>query len=60
MFKLSSQNSESGLVVVEDEDFGLFFEFVETNFISVKVVDDYDLVFIKKDGAIKKVSILAR
>jgi hypothetical protein len=60
MFKITYQNVETGFVIVEDEEFGLRYEFVEPNFVEVKVDEEYDLVFVKKDGAIKKISILER
>jgi hypothetical protein len=60
MFEITYQNVETGFVIVEDEEFGLRYEFVEPNFVEVKVDEEYDLVFVKKDGAIKKISILER
>ena len=60
MFEITHQNVETGFVIVEDEEFGLRYEFVEPNFVEVKVDEEYDLVFVKKDGAIKKISILER
>ena len=60
MFKITFQNPELGRVIVEDENFGLLFEFTETNFINVKVQDDYDLIFEQIDGSTKKINILPR
>jgi len=60
MFEITYQNVETGFVIVEDEEFGLRYEFVEPNFVEVRVDEEYDLVFVKKDGAIKKISILER
>jgi hypothetical protein len=60
MFEITYQNVETGFVIVEDEEFGLRYEFVEPNFVEVKIDEEYDLVFVKKDGAIKKISILER
>ncbi len=58
MFEIISQCLDSGLVVVADKAFGLAFSFVESNFTSVRVEDDYFLVFTKIDGTTKKVDIL--
>ena len=60
MFEITYQNIEEGVVVVEDINFGLRFEFKEPGFARAKVVDDYDLDLHFEDGTIKKVPILQR
>jgi len=58
MFILTYQNIETGEVVVEDKDFGLIYKFIEDNYLTVNIENEYDLVFIKKDGTTKKIIIL--
>jgi hypothetical protein len=60
MFEITAQDRSTGLVVVEDIDFGLRYEFLLLGFVKVKIVDEYDLVFTRADGTTKKVAILER
>jgi len=59
MFKITYKNLILGLVVVEDREFGLIFHYVESNCLSVSIENDYDLIFKKNDGTIKKIQILS-
>ena len=43
MFQIKECDPTSGCVVVEDEDFGLRYEFHEPELVEAKIVDDYDL-----------------
>jgi hypothetical protein len=60
MFKIMECNLETGLVIVEDADFGLHYEFIEPEMVSAKIVDDYDLHIKTQDGQSKVLPILTR
>lgn len=58
MFEVSSYNQSTGVVTVEDFEFGLKYEFNCDDVSSAQVKDDYDLHITKIDGTTKIVRIL--
>lgn len=60
MFNITELDTSTGLIVVEDQNFGLRFEFTAPNVISASVVDEYDLQITLPDGAKKIIPILKR
>jgi hypothetical protein len=60
MFQIKECDPANGCVVVEDEYFGLRYEFHEPELLEAKIVDDYDLHITTKDGQTKVLPILER
>jgi hypothetical protein len=60
MFQIKECDPANGCVVVEDEYFGLRYEFHEPELLEAKIVDDYDLRITTKDGQTKVLPILER
>jgi hypothetical protein len=58
MFEVTSCNSGEGVVVVEDAEFGLMYQFNDVNVKEAKVINDYDLLITRKDGTTNTVRIL--
>jgi hypothetical protein len=58
MFEVSSYNQSTGIVIVEDVEFGLKYEFNCEDIRSAKVQDDYDLHITKNNGTSKIIRIL--
>lgn len=58
MLEVSSYNESTGVVTVEDIEFGLKYEFNCKDVKSAKVQDDYDLHITKNDGTSKIIRIL--
>jgi hypothetical protein len=60
MFQITEFDPESGCVIVEDEHFGLRYEFHAPNLLEAKIVNDYDLLITTQDGENKILPILSR
>ena len=60
MFNITELDTSTGLIVVEDQNFGLRFEFTAPNLIAASVDDEYDLQITLPDGAKKIIPILKR
>ena len=60
MFQITQLDADSGLVIVEDKDFGLRYEFKEHELQNAKIIDDYDLHITTKAGEKIVVPILNR
>ena len=60
MFQITQLDTDSGLVIVEDKDFGLRYEFKEPELQNAKIIDDYDLHITTKAGEKIAVPILNR
>jgi hypothetical protein len=58
MFEVSSCNLGTGIVIVEDVEFGLKYEFNCKNLSSAQVIDDYDLKITHNNGTSKIIRIL--
>jgi hypothetical protein len=58
MFEVSSCNQSTGVVTVEDIEFGLKYEFNCEDVKSAKIQDDYDLHITKNNGTSKIIRIL--
>lgn len=58
MFEVSSYNQSTGIVIVEDVEFGLKYEFNCENVKSAKVQNEYDLHITKSNGTSKIIRIL--
>ncbi len=58
MFEVSSCNQATGVVTVEDIEFGLKYEFSCEELRSAQVFDDYDLHITHNNGTSKIIRIL--
>ena len=58
MFEVSACNLGTGVVIVEDVEFGLKYQFNFKNLRSAQVIDDYDLQITRNNGTSKIVRIL--
>ena len=60
MFQITQVDIDSGLVLVEDKDLGLWFEFNEPELKSAVIIDNYDLHITTTSGQKKLIPILTR
>ena len=58
MFEVTGCNPSKGLVIVEDIEFGLIYQFNDVNVKGAKVINDYDLLITRNDGTTNTVRIL--
>lgn len=58
MFQVTSCNKDTGVIIVEDDEFGLKYEFNCANARSAVVQDEYDLKVTNSNGLSRVIRIL--